>query len=102
MYNSGSIDIVVRYNKIVTVTGTPRLKLNSGDSVYATYKSGSDFKELLFTYELEAGHNADPLDYENVNSLELNGGAIKDKATNATAGIELPSAGAPIHSQQKG
>ena len=33
MYNSGSIDIVVRYNKIVTVTGTPRLKLNSGDSV---------------------------------------------------------------------
>lgn len=93
-YNSGIIDIVVKMNKPVTVTGNPRIRLNSAENVYADYTSISGDKlELTFTYNLVPGHNADPLDFFDEDSLELNGGDIKDTSTGFDANLSLPNRG---------
>ena len=49
IYGPGSnIAITISLNSIVTVTGNPRLALNSGG--IATYTSGSGSETLTFTY----------------------------------------------------
>ncbi|HET8858789.1 fibronectin type III domain-containing protein [Marivirga sp.] len=84
-YKAGeSIEIVVTFDEIVTVTNTPRIALNTGD--YANYTGGSGTNELTFNYTVQ---NSDgitlfdvvDLEYEDVNSLELNGGSIIDPAS---------------------
>jgi len=93
-YKAGqTLAIRVVFSKQAFVTGTLRLKLNSGPSTYALYHSGSGTNILIFNYTIEAGenaHEAAELDYANTSSLELNGGTIKDN-TNADANLSLGS-----------
>src|SRR6185369_12766848 len=66
------------------------LALNSGGS--ASYSSGSGSSTLTFNYTVGAGDNSADLDYSATSSLTLNGGTIKDAATN-NATLTLPTVG---------
>lgn len=85
------ITLVVTFTSTVLVTGSPRIKLNSGASAYATYTAGSGTSALTFTYTIASGDGSTRLDYDNINSLELNGGTIKD-SFGFNAGLQLPTA----------
>ncbi|MCT7956699.1 Ig-like domain-containing protein [Laspinema palackyanum] len=85
------IPITVTFSEPVTVTGTPTLALNTAAT--ATYTSGSGTNTLSFNYTVAAGQNTNDLDYANTTALSLNGGTIKDSATN-NAILTLPSPGA--------
>jgi hypothetical protein len=91
-YGTGSnIAITVTFSENVNVTGTPQLALNSGGT--ASYSSGSGTNTLTFTYTVVSGQNSAHLDYTSTAALTLNGGTIKDAATNA-ATLTLPAPGA--------
>lgn len=93
-YKMGSaLDFTVHYSESVTVTGTPSLPLTIGSStVQATYLSGSGTHALVFRYTILNGQ--EDLDgIEAGNTLELNGGTLKDAAGN-TASLSLTSLGA--------
>ncbi|HTZ05527.1 MAG TPA: SwmB domain-containing protein, partial [Gaiellaceae bacterium] len=77
----------------VTVTGTPTLALDTTPARSATYASGSGTSTLTFDYTVQAGDNAGLLDYAATTSLTLNGGTIRDAATN-DATLTLPTPGA--------
>src|SRR5262249_23393178 len=85
-----SIPITVTFGKNVVVTGTPQLALNSGGT--ASYSSGSGTSTLTFSYTTAGGENSADLDYTATTSLTLNGGTIKDAATN-NATLTLPTVG---------
>lgn len=92
-YNQGdTISVTVTFDTAVTVTGTPRVQLNSGGSVFATYSGGSGTATLTFDYTVGAGENASRLDYSSTTALTLNGGTISSAGGNAT--LTLPSPGA--------
>jgi hypothetical protein len=94
------IDIKVVFDRSVTVTGSPRLKLETGATDrYAGYNSGSGSETLVFRYTVNTGDTSDDLDYTGTDALELNGGTIKDGAGN-NADLTLPSPGA-THSLSK-
>src|SRR5207244_2531865 len=80
----------VTFTEPVTVTGTPRLTLNSGATV--NYASGSGTDTLTFTYTIAAGQNSADLDYASASALALNGGTIRDAAAN-NAMLTLPVPG---------
>ena len=75
----------VGFSESVTITGTPRLVLTVGTSTeYATFLNFSDSKTATFRYTV----GLDPLELDSdgisINTtLDLNGGAIADLATNA-------------------
>ena len=77
VYTAGNtINIRVTFNEAVTVTGTPRLLLETGDvDAVAVYDSGSGGTILLFRYTVTAEHDSDDLNYVNTGSLTLDGGA---------------------------
>jgi subtilisin-like proprotein convertase family protein len=85
-----SIAITVAFSEVVNVTGTPQLGLNSAGT--ANYTSGSGTNTLTFTYTVASGQSANPLDEASTTALTLNGGTIKDAATNA-ATLTLPAPG---------
>ncbi len=85
------VPVTVSFSEPVTVTGTPRLSLNSGGT--AVYASGSGTNTLTFDYTVGAGENSADLDYPTTTALSLNGGAIDDAADNP-AYLTLPSPGA--------
>lgn len=88
------ISIKVNFDENVTVTGTPRLKLETGGpTTYATYSSGTGTSQLTFTYTVASGENTPDLDYFDTNSLELNGGTLRDSVLN-NATLTLPAPGA--------
>ena len=87
---AATVSIQVNFSENVTVTGTPQLALNSGATV--NYASGSGTSTLTFTYTVAGGENSADLDYNATTSLTLNGGTIKDTATN-TATLTLPTVG---------
>ncbi|HLK63201.1 MAG TPA: Ig-like domain repeat protein [Bryobacteraceae bacterium] len=90
-YGTGTvIPITVTFSEAVNVTGTPQLALNSGGT--ASYSSGSGTSTLTFTYTVGAGQSASRLDYTATNALSLNGGTIKDAATNVAV-LTLPAPG---------
>ena len=91
-YKAGAtVSIQVNFSEPVTVTGTPQLALNSGATV--NYASGSGTSTLTFTYTVAGGENSADLDYNATTSLTLNGGTIKDAATNnATLTLAAPGA----------
>jgi hypothetical protein len=93
-YGIGSvITITVPFSEIVTVTGTPTLRLETGSTdQVATYSSGSGTNTLTFTYTVQAGDTSSDLDYTSSAALELNGGAIQDAAGN-DANISLAEPG---------
>ena len=84
-YTQGAkLTATVTFNEDVIVTGAPTLTLTIGSSSEnASYKSGSDSKELVFEYTIAA----DDEDTDGVsiaaNQLSFNGGTIKDAAGNA-------------------
>ena len=78
-----TVSIQVNFSENVTVTGTPQLALNSGATV--NYGSGSGTSNLTFTYTVAGGENSTDLDYSGTGSLTLNGGTIRDAATNNAA-----------------
>jgi hypothetical protein len=76
-----TLSFTVNTDEIVNVTGTPRLALTVGSStVYANYVSGSGTSALLFRYTVQSG--ASDSDGIAVASLDLNGGTIRDGASN--------------------
>jgi|GEM_PF-2062529 S-layer homology domain. len=86
-----TLDFTVQFNENVTVTGTPYLPVTIGSTtVQAQYASGSGTNTLLFSYTVQAGD----LDTDGivVAGLNLNGGTIKDTATN-DANLTLNSVG---------
>ena len=88
-----SIHVEVTFGEAVTVTGTPKLTLNTAPSRTADYVSGSGTSTLTFDYTVQAGDSAADLDYATTSALALNGGTIKDTATNS-ATLTLASPGA--------
>jgi len=87
-----AITVTVDFSKIVYVTGSPRLKLNSNTTVYASYAFGSGTTKLTFSYIVGSGDTAADLDYSSTAALELNSGTIKDSSGN-NATLTLPAVG---------
>lgn len=93
-YKTGDqLHFTVRYDENANVTGTPYLPVTIGSSsVQANFVSGSGTKDLLFRYTVQAGD----LDADGIqpgSSLVLNGGAIRDAASN-NASLTLTGVGA--------
>ena len=92
-YGAGTvIPITITFSEAVKVTGKPKLALDAGKGVVATYTGGSGTATLTFTYTVAAKQNTADLDYASMAALTLNGGSIKDLAGNA-ASLTLPSTG---------
>jgi chitodextrinase len=90
------VDVRVTFSEVVNVTGAPRLLLETGDTDrYATYSSGSGSRTLVFLYTVQADDISSNLDYVATNSLQLNGGTIRDGYGN-NATLTLPGPGAPM------
>lgn len=83
-YKAGdTINMRVTFSEAVNITGTPRIKLETGNgNKYATYSAGTGSDTIDFTYTVQAGDNSNDLDYVNATSLELNTGTIKDLVGN--------------------
>ncbi|MBC8009519.1 MAG: putative Ig domain-containing protein [Burkholderiales bacterium] len=94
-YNLGDIvSIQVGFSESVSVTGTPQLTLETGatDRV-VSYASGTGSSSLTFNYTVQAGDTSADLDYVSTSALALNGGTIRDAASN-NATLTLPAPGA--------
>ena len=94
-YTAGEvIDINVTFSTTVTVTGTPRLELETGTANrFATYLEGSGTSLLAFRYSVETGDSTPDLDYTNAGALRPENGTIKDIATLTEAILTLPAPG---------
>ena len=84
-----SIEFTVPFNGNVTVTGMPQLSFDlAGQTRQADYASGSDTKELVFSYTVTT---SDADDHDGIswgaNALRLNGGTIKFTSTEPTAQV---------------
>ncbi len=84
LYKAGdSINITVNFNENVTVTGTPKLTLETGETDrMANYESGSGGNALTFLYTVQEGDICEDLDYVSSTALSLNSGTIRDIAGN--------------------
>ena len=90
----GNIDMLVRFNEAVDVTGTPQFLITNNTSssrnITCNYLSGSGTNELTFRKVLGANANAtNANDVLKVvaNPVSLNGGTIKDEGTNTASTI---------------
>lgn len=94
-YKVGStIDIRITFSEAVTVSGTPQLTLETGSTDQViNYASGSGSTVLIFNYTIQAGDTSADLTYVSTSSLTLNGGTIRDAASN-DATLTLPTVGA--------
>ena len=89
-YNSGEIiDLQVEFLRDVNVTGIPQLTLADGIGPI-NYYSGSGSKNLVFRYNVQNIHDSSPLKYVAINSLNLNGGTIKNASTAAILTLPVP------------
>lgn len=86
-YKEGqNLDFTVNFDEAVTVNttgGTPNINLTigTGETVQATYVSGSGTSSLVFRYTVQAGENdADGISVGT--NIILNGGSIKDSTGN--------------------
>ena len=77
--------------------GRAVVRLVAGDpftsDAVVNYSSGSGTSTLTFTYTVAAGQSSADLDYVSTTALALNGGAIRDVATNVAV-LTLPTPGA--------
>ncbi len=77
------ITITVNFSEAVIVTGTPKILLETGTTdIYVNFVNGSTTSTLEFSYTISPGEETLDLDYVATNSLELNGGTIRDAAEN--------------------
>jgi hypothetical protein len=78
-----NIDFTATYSEAVSITGNPRLVLTVGTTTaYATYFSGSGTNSIVFRYVVPA-NMLDSNGIAATNTVDTNGGTIKDLATNA-------------------
>ena len=98
IYNAGgNVDVKVRFNEAVDITGTPQLTLTnsragggSAATLVLDYLSGTGKFEIIFRKAVGAGSTAyeeDDVLSVGTNVLSLNGGTIKDKGTNTASTI---------------
>ena len=89
------INIAVTFDEDVTVTGTPRIKLETGTTDrYANYTApASTATVLAFTYQVAPGDVSADLDYHTDAVIELNGGTIRDDPAGNNAVLSLPAPG---------
>ena len=96
--DGGNIDVRVRFNEPVTVTGTPRVSITNGNQGTGTgrgphlanYLSGTGTNELVFRFTVGAANaatNADDVLVIGANATALNGGTIKDAGTTTVSTI---------------
>ena len=96
--DGGNIDVRVRFNEAVDVTGTPRVSITNGNQGsgsgrgphLANYLSGTGSNELTFRCTIAAGNaatNANDVLTIGTNALALNSGTIKDAGTNTASTI---------------
>jgi len=95
--DGGNIDVRVRYNEEVTVTGTPQFLItnqtSSSRNITADFLSGNNTNELVFRKTIAANNaatNANDVLKVVANPVSLNGGTIKDRGT--TTNSEITSA----------
>ena len=89
-----TIPISISFSQLITVTGTPQLKLETGTiDGLASYASGTGSKDIIFNYLIGAGENSSDLDYASTSAFDLNGGTLKDASGNvATLILSVPAA----------
>ena len=96
--DGGNIDVRVRFNEPVTVTGTPQVTITNDTparNLTADYLSGSTTNELTFRCTIAAANaatNADDVLVIGTNATALNGGTIKDTGEGTVATITNTSA----------
>ena len=90
----GNIDMLVRFNEPVDVTGTPQFLVTNNTSssrnITCNYLSGSGTNELTFRKTIAANNaatNANDVLKVVANPVSLNGGTIKDAGTNTASTI---------------
>ena len=93
-YNIGDVVAVnVKFDEVVTVTGTPQLTLETGDVDRAVdYVSGGGSDTLLFNYTVQSGDVSNDLDYTSSSALSFNDGIMEDIAGNILI-LTLPDPG---------
>ena len=91
--DGGNIDVRVRFNEPVTVTGTPQVTITNDTpsrNLTADYLSGSTTNELIFRETIAAANaatNAGDVLSIGANATALNGGTIKDTGEGTVATI---------------
>ena len=92
--DGGNIDMLVRFNEAVDVTGTPQFLVTnqtaSSRNVTCDYLSGTGTNELTFRKTIAAGNaatNANDVLKVVANPVSLNSGTIKDAGTNTASTI---------------
>ena len=90
----GNMDMLVRFNEAVTVTGTPQFLVTNNTSssrnITCNYLSGTGTNELTFRKVIAAGNaatNASDVLKVVANPVSLNSGTIKDTGTNTASTI---------------
>ena len=94
----GNIDLLVRFNEAVDITGTPRVSITNGNQGsgsgrgphLANYLSGTGTNEITFRCTIAAANaatNADDVLVIGTNATALNGGTIKDAGTTTVSTI---------------
>ena len=94
----GNIDVLVRFNEAVDVTGTPRVSITNGNQGsgsgrgphLANYLSGTGTNELTFRCTIAAANaatNANDVLVIGANAMALNGGTVKDAGTSTVSTI---------------
>ena len=92
--DGGNIDMLVRFNEAVDVTGTPQFLVTnqtaSARNVTRDYLSGTGTNELTFRKVIAANNaatNASDVLKVVADPVSLNGGTIKDAGTNTASTI---------------
>ena len=94
----GNIDLLVRFNEAVDITGTPRVSITNGNQGsgsgrgphLANYLSGTGTNEITFRCTIAAANaatNADDVLVIGTNAMALNGGTVKDAGTTTVSTI---------------
>ncbi len=90
--DGGTLQVRVRFNEPVDVTGSPQLTVvnDTNANHTLTYASGTGTNELVFSLTIPAGNAAtDAGDVLSIgtNAMALNGGTVKDAGTSDNATI---------------
>jgi gliding motility-associated-like protein len=99
--NSDTVTFTVNFDEPVNITGTPRLPLDNitdanGNTVYATYVSGSGTASPTFVYTVGDGDISGGITIgSTATALDLNGGTITDLYNN-TADVLFATNGASL------
>jgi len=94
----GNIDVLVRFNEAVDITGTPRVSITNGNQGsgsgrgphLANYLSGTGTNEITFRCTIGAANaatNAGDVLVIGANAMALNGGTVKDAGTTTVSTI---------------